>query len=29
VKAEMDKAVEFAINAPYPNQEEVDRDVYA
>jgi TPP-dependent pyruvate/acetoin dehydrogenase alpha subunit len=29
VKAEMEKAVEFAINAPYPNQEEVDRDVYA
>ncbi|MDE3135220.1 MAG: ABC transporter substrate-binding protein [Acidobacteriota bacterium] len=29
VKAEIAKAVEFAINAPYPNQEEVDRDVYA
>jgi pyruvate dehydrogenase E1 component alpha subunit len=29
VKAEIEKAVEFAIEAPYPNQEEVDRDVYA
>jgi TPP-dependent pyruvate/acetoin dehydrogenase alpha subunit len=29
VRAEIDKAVKFAIDAPYPNQEEVDRDVYA
>ena len=27
--AEMDKAVEFAIAAPYPKPEEVDQDVYA
>jgi TPP-dependent pyruvate/acetoin dehydrogenase alpha subunit len=29
VKAEIEKAVAFAIEAPYPGQEEVDRDVYA
>lgn len=27
--AEMDKAVEFAIKAPYPSPEEVEQDVYA
>jgi TPP-dependent pyruvate/acetoin dehydrogenase alpha subunit len=26
---EMDKAVEFAVAAPYPNPGEVDEDVYA
>jgi pyruvate dehydrogenase E1 component alpha subunit len=29
VRAEMEKAVEFAIAAPYPKVEEVDEDVYA
>jgi acetoin:2,6-dichlorophenolindophenol oxidoreductase subunit alpha len=29
VAAEMDKAVEFAINAPYPDPGKVDQDVYA
>jgi TPP-dependent pyruvate/acetoin dehydrogenase alpha subunit len=29
VRAEMEKAVEFAIAAPYPKAEEVDEDVYA
>jgi acetoin:2,6-dichlorophenolindophenol oxidoreductase subunit alpha len=29
LNAEMDKAVEFAIAAPYPRPEEVDQDVYA
>jgi TPP-dependent pyruvate/acetoin dehydrogenase alpha subunit len=29
VRVEMEKAVEFAIAAPYPNIEEVDEDVYA
>jgi acetoin:2,6-dichlorophenolindophenol oxidoreductase subunit alpha len=29
VRAEMKAAVEFAIAAPYPSQEEVDEDVYA
>lgn len=29
VRAEMEKAVEFAIAAPYPNVQEVDQDVYA
>ena len=28
-KAEMEKAVKFAVDAPYPNPEEVDQDVYA
>jgi pyruvate dehydrogenase E1 component alpha subunit len=27
--AEMDKAVEFAVAAPYPSPEEVEQDVYA
>jgi TPP-dependent pyruvate/acetoin dehydrogenase alpha subunit len=27
--AEMDKAMEFAIAAPYPKPDEVDQDVYA
>jgi pyruvate dehydrogenase E1 component alpha subunit len=26
---EMDKAVEFAVGAPYPSPEEVEQDVYA
>jgi TPP-dependent pyruvate/acetoin dehydrogenase alpha subunit len=25
----MDKAVEFAVAAPYPSREEVEQDVYA
>jgi len=29
IEAEMKKAVEFAIAAPYPNLDEVDQDVYA
>jgi pyruvate dehydrogenase E1 component alpha subunit len=29
VKAEMDAAVEFAVNAPYPDPAKVDEDVYA
>jgi pyruvate dehydrogenase E1 component alpha subunit len=29
IAAEMDKAVEFAINAPYPDPGKVDQDVYA
>jgi acetoin:2,6-dichlorophenolindophenol oxidoreductase subunit alpha len=29
VKAEMEAAVKFAINAPYPSPEEVEQDVYA
>jgi pyruvate dehydrogenase E1 component alpha subunit len=29
VKSEMEKAVKFAIAAPYPNPEEVEQDVYA
>jgi pyruvate dehydrogenase E1 component alpha subunit len=29
VKAEVDKAVQFAIAAPYPAVDEVDQDVYA
>ena len=29
VAAEMDAAVEFALNAPYPDPREVDEDVYA
>ena len=29
LKAEMKKAVEFAIAAPYPNPNEVGEDVYA
>ena len=29
VAAEMDAAVEFAINAPYPDPDKVDQDVYA
>ena len=29
LEAEMKKAVEFAIAAPYPKAEEVDEDVYA
>jgi TPP-dependent pyruvate/acetoin dehydrogenase alpha subunit len=29
VAAEMDKAVEFAVNAPYPDAGKVDQDVYA
>jgi len=28
-KSEMEKAVKFAVDAPYPNPEEVDQDVYA
>ena len=27
--AEMDKAVEFAVTAPYPKPEEAEQDVYA
>ncbi|HUA22396.1 MAG TPA: thiamine pyrophosphate-dependent dehydrogenase E1 component subunit alpha [Bryobacteraceae bacterium] len=29
VKAEIDKGVQFALNAPYPTADEVDQDVYA
>ena len=29
IKAEMEKAVEFAVSAPYPGVEEVEQDVYA
>ena len=29
VKSEMEKAVKFALSAPYPNPEEVEQDVYA
>jgi len=29
LRAEMDKAVKFAVGAPYPNADEVDQDVYA
>ncbi len=29
VKSEVEKAVEFAVAAPYPSADEVDRDVYA
>ena len=29
VKSEIDKAVEFALEAPYPKPEEVEQDVYA
>jgi acetoin:2,6-dichlorophenolindophenol oxidoreductase subunit alpha len=29
VKAEMEAAVKFAVNAPYPSPEEVEQDVYA
>ncbi len=29
VRVEMDAAVKFAINTPYPNPDEVDQDVYA
>jgi len=29
IEAQMKKAVEFAIAAPYPKLEEVDQDVYA
>ncbi len=29
IRAEMDAAVKFAINAPYPHPDEVDQDVYA
>ncbi len=29
LEAEMKKAVEFAIAAPYPSADEVDEDVYA
>jgi len=29
VKAEVDKAVQFAIAAPYPAVDKVDQDVYA
>jgi TPP-dependent pyruvate/acetoin dehydrogenase alpha subunit len=29
VKSEMERAVEFAVSAPYPSPEEVDQDVYA
>ncbi len=29
VKSEMERAVEFAVSAPYPSLEEVDQDVYA
>jgi TPP-dependent pyruvate/acetoin dehydrogenase alpha subunit len=29
VQAEMESAVKFALNAPYPNPAEVDEDVYA
>jgi TPP-dependent pyruvate/acetoin dehydrogenase alpha subunit len=29
LEAEMKKAVEFAVAAPYPKAEEVDEDVYA
>ncbi len=28
-KSEMEKAVKFAVDAPYPNPDEVDQDVYA
>ena len=28
-KAEMERAVKFAVDAPYPNPQEVDQDVYA
>jgi len=29
VKTEIDKGVQFALNAPYPTADEVDQDVYA
>jgi pyruvate dehydrogenase E1 component alpha subunit len=29
VKSEIDKGVEYALNAPYPTPEQVDEDVYA
>ena len=29
VKAEIDKAVQFAMAAPYPNADKVEQDVYA
>ena len=29
VQSEVDKAVEFAVAAPYPNVDKVDQDVYA
>jgi hypothetical protein len=29
VKSEMEKAVQFAISAPYPNVDKVEQDVYA
>ena len=29
LRAEMDKAVKFAVSAPYPGADEVDQDVYA
>jgi pyruvate dehydrogenase E1 component alpha subunit len=29
IKSEMQKAVEFAVKAPYPSGEEVEQDVYA
>ena len=29
VKAEVEKAVEFAVAAPYPSADKVDQDVYA
>jgi TPP-dependent pyruvate/acetoin dehydrogenase alpha subunit len=29
LRAEMDKAVKFAVAAPYPGTDQVDQDVYA
>jgi len=29
VESEMEAAVKFAVDAPYPSPEEVDQDVYA
>ena len=29
IQKEVDAAVKFAIDAPYPNPDEVDQDVYA
>jgi pyruvate dehydrogenase E1 component alpha subunit len=29
IQTEVDRAVKFAIDAPYPNPDEVDQDIYA